>query len=126
MNIKSNNQNTWNIAFKRIILTVVLIGIIIAFVKCTSDDSNTNSKESLYRKCYFFSQTLVKEKLKSPKSADFPRYSESFITDNGDTIIISAYVDAENSFGANTKTGYVATITVSENKPDKGSVMLLE
>ncbi len=77
----------------------------------------------MYISCYFYSQDLVKKQLKSPKSADFPWYSDSFIKDKGDTILVSAYVDADNSFGANIRTNYIASIKVKDGEPVSGYVV---
>lgn len=91
-----------------------------------ADNTSTSTHNSLNATCYYYSQRLVKEKLKSPKSAEFPSYSDSFAKKNGNTITISAYVDAENSFGANVRTNYAATIEIKDGKPVSGSVILLE
>lgn len=85
-----------------------------------------NSKSHIYSQCYMYSQHLVKAKLKSPKSADFPWYSDSFIEDKGDTIIVSAYVDADNSFGTSVRVHYKAKIKVEHGKPVSGTVTLIE
>lgn len=123
----SNNNLSKKELFERIILVGVCIAIgCIATLITKKHTTNNSSKDHTYISCYTFSQSLVKDKLKSPKSAVFPLYSESFITDKGDTIIVSAYVNADNSFGSNIKVNYVATIQIKGGEPDKGSVVLLE
>ena len=75
--------------------------------------------------CYAFSQELVKEKLKSPKSADFPAYDPDFFSEKDGKVYVTSYVDAQNSLGANVRTDYIATIEVnSSGKPKSGTVVL--
>ena len=104
--------------------TAIILFLIIGIVHGIKEDKN--SKDHLYAQCYYYSQDLVKKKLKSPKSADFPWYSDSFIKEKSDTITVTAYVDADNSFGANIRVNYIATIKVKDGKPVSGSVTLLE
>jgi len=117
---------------KKVILIIFLIGISLNLLGCLlanlwyDNSKNTKSKDKTYIHCYNYSQDLVKEKLKSPKSADFPMYDESFITDKGNKIIITAFVDAENSFGATKRTNYIATINIKNNEPDSGVVTIIE
>lgn len=122
----SNNLNKKEIAGRIIFIIVcIIIGGSASYI-AKRHTSNTSNREHTYISCYTFSQNLVKDKLKSPQSAKFPIYSENFISDKGDTIIVSAYVNADNSFGANVKTNYIATITIQDGEPDKGTVTLLE
>ena len=118
----SRKEITGSVIF---IIVCLIIGGIATYVT-KRHTNNIPTKEHTYISCYTFSQSLVKDKLKSPQSAKFPMYSENFISDKGDTIIVSAYVNADNSFGTNIKTNYVATIIIQDGKPDKGTVTLLE
>lgn len=121
-----SNNNTPTIKELLPRIAVVFIILIIICIIIFNKNNKKQSKEDTYISCYTFSQILVKDKLKSPKSATFPTYSEDFITDKGDTIIVSAYVDAENSFGASIRTRYKATVKLNHGVPDKGTVILLE
>ena len=48
--------------------------------------------------------------LKAPTTADFPWYDEAFITwSSQDSVTFSAYVDAQNSFGAQIRTNWLCT-----------------
>ena len=128
MNEDTNMQNTQPINTKSqnhgCLISIIVIIAFFAIIGLIIPDSENEktSKDSTYISCYYFSQNLVKKQLKSPKSADFPWYSDSFIKDKGDTIIVSAYVDADNSFGANIRTNYVATIKVKNGEPVSGFV----
>lgn len=60
---------------------------------------------------YFASQEFVKDKLKAPSTAKFPWYSEVVVTDlGGGRFRVSAYVDAQNSFGAQIRTRYTCVL----------------
>jgi ribosomal protein L40E len=65
---------------------------------------------------YIMSQQFVKEILKSPRSAKFPWYDNSFVTDLGDgRYVVYAYVDAQNAYGAMMRTKYMCTIKYTGN-----------
>ena len=104
---------------------IILINLLGEFDSCSSN-SSSSSHGNINATCYYYSQRLVKEKLKSPKSAEFPSYSSDFVTRDGDTVTVSAYVDADNSLGVKIRTNYVATIQLKNNKPASGSVVLIE
>ena len=54
---------------------------------------------------------IVKDKLKSPSTAEFCKASETTITRNGNTWTIQGYVDAQNSFGATLRNEFTVVIT---------------
>lgn len=104
-----------------LIIEIVLSAfVIIVVVNAIKSDSPH------YPECYAFSQELVKEKLKSPMSADFPAYDPDFFSEKDGKVYVTSYVDAQNSLGATVRTKFIATIEVnSKGKPTKGSVVLL-
>lgn len=108
------------------ILIILLLCLVVAILSLINDNSSNTKYDNLNSTCYYYSQRLVKEKLKSPKSAEFPSYSNSFVTKSGDIVTVSAYVDAQNSFGATIRTDYVATIKIKNGEPISGSVVLAE
>lgn len=59
----------------------------------------------------------VKSMLKSPSTADFPsRISGAYvITRNDGENKVSSYVDAQNSFGAKTRTNFTCTVKATDN-----------
>lgn len=62
---------------------------------------------------YVMSQEFVKQRLKSPASADFPYLNNRdvlSVSNHDCTFYISAYVDAQNGFGATIRTHYKATM----------------
>lgn len=122
----SNNQPTWGTIFKMFLTTGIIIALIFLLINCSDDKNKTKSRQNLYYDCYSYSQELVKNKLKSPKSANFPWYSNDFIKDKGNKIIVSAYVDADNSFGTNVRVQYVATLTIKDGEVASGTATILE
>lgn len=126
--VQENNKKATRFAIVFIICCVIICIIFLIIV--LGDSGNTkyvsSSNNNLNSTCYYYSQRLVKEKLKSPDSAEFPKYSASFVEKSGDTVTVSAYVNAQNSFGATIKTDYIATIKIENNKPVSGSVVLIE
>lgn len=62
---------------------------------------------------YVMSQEFVKQRLKSPASADFPYINNRdviAVSNHDCTFYVSAYVDAQNGFGAKIRTHYKATM----------------
>ena len=57
---------------------------------------------------------IVKEKLKSPSTANFPSYSTWNVSKSGNTYSVSSYVDAENGFGAEIRTYFSVDVTVKD------------
>ena len=58
-----------------------------------------------------YAQLFVEKELKSPKTAEFPSNGSRFVTPLGDgRFQVEAYVDAENSFGANVRTEFTAVL----------------
>lgn len=61
-------------------------------------------------------QNIVKEELKSPSTADFCSYPDASITNMGnDRYMVEGYVDAENSFGAEIRTDFTVTLTLTKS-----------
>lgn len=90
-------------------ILVLIVGFIILYnVAGFSSSSSTDDYKS---DAYAVAQHYVEEKLKAPKTADFPWYDESYVTVSGNKYTVSAYVDAENSFGANVRTYFTVTMT---------------
>ncbi len=55
---------------------------------------------------------VVGESLKSPSTASFPSYNDEYVTKNDDgTYSVSAYVDAENSFGAKIRSNWSCKVS---------------
>jgi len=60
---------------------------------------------------FVMSHDFVKDRLKAPSTAEFPWYDEKFVEDLGNgKFRVTAYVDAENSFGAMLRSNYVCAL----------------
>jgi len=123
--MEENKSTSWKEIFK---IFAFIIGIFVLIFLCAECDNKNKHKSTsdIYIDCYLYSQELVKQELKSPKSANFPTYSKSFVTDKGNTILVSSYVDADNSFGTTKRVYYTATIKLEKNKPVSGTATLIE
>ena len=93
-------------------LVVILAFVVFFFSNCggssNSSSSSTTSKQPDKFDAYVMSQLFVEDALKAPSTAKFPVYSEDMVVDGGDgSFIVSAYVDAQNGFGAMMRSNYV-------------------
>lgn len=58
-------------------------------------------------------EDIIKEKLKSPSTANFPYLSDWSIYEKSyNTYSVSSYVDAENGFGSEIRTYFSLTVTI--------------
>ena len=93
---------------------VVLICLVICVITQLSDGGSTGTttrrEPEAYDKVMLMTVTedYVKQFLVSPSSAKFPRNQEWSISDNGSIIFVRSYVDAQNSFGAEIRSNFVA------------------
>jgi len=91
----------------------VLSGLLLLTLCILAVGSSDNGGKSGPDKigAFVMSQEFVKERLKAPSTADFPWYDESFVTDlGGGRFRVSAYVDAQNSFGAKIRSKYTCIL----------------
>jgi hypothetical protein len=86
---------------------------------CFGGDDSSSSYSSQDLLAFNYSEEFVKERLKSPSTASFPRSSEKrdYITKLGENkYLIEAWVDSQNSFGAMIRSNYSCTITFVDDK----------
>jgi hypothetical protein len=88
----------------------------------TPTKSTTNSSSSTYSskvtsltsdqkiEAWVAAEYYVRNRLKSPSSADFPRYSENYVTVQDGKIVVVAWVDAQNSFGATLRNTFIVVM----------------
>jgi ribosomal protein L40E len=102
-----------------IIFGIMLIGIIWLFYSCTHKSDGEAIDYSVNNQsisAWVAATNAVQNELKSPSTANFPSYSNSYVTDNNDgTYSVSSYVDAENSFGAKIRSTWSCTVNSSGN-----------
>ena len=100
---ESSKNNSAIYIIAAIICIIGFIGIIEIF--------NSPSSKDYKKEAYVLAQHVVEQQLKAPKTAKFPWYNDSYIKVSSDKYTVSAYVDAENSFGANVRTYFTVTMT---------------
>ena len=98
-----------------LVIITIIVFIIIAYCSCVQENNpactknNTTDDDKI--SAWTMAKHYVEQQLKAPKSADFPWYDKSYVTASGNKYTVSAYVDAENSFGANVRTYFTVTMT---------------
>lgn len=96
---------------KCLLVTVIAL---LALAGCKQDHmKNCEDTRSAQIGALVASEYFVKQQLKSPSTADFPnlRSDGVAVTKTGEcTFKVVSYVDAQNGFGAQIRTRYVATM----------------
>lgn len=87
----------------------VMLAILLLIGACDGCDDNQNAQaekvspdsEEMRRYAHIISEDFVKQKLKSPSTADFPmfEYTSEYSQIDG-TYLVTSYVDAQNGFGS--------------------------
>jgi len=105
---------------KRILIGVgigVAVVILFYIVSLIDNGDSSNRKHNKFE-AYIYAEGFVKKSLKSPSTATFPGVSEKNrqIKELGEgRYEIESWVDAQNSFGATTRTNFSCTI-IFENE----------
>lgn len=94
---------------------IILIFFAWLFWPSSGNDSGTAPKQAKPAHsesgAYVVCKNFVKERLKSPKSADFPWLRDEFVARlGGARYRVDAYVDAQNSFGADLRNHFSCTV----------------
>jgi hypothetical protein len=96
---------------KQFISLVLLVILCVLGVGCSDSSSSGPTKIE----AFVMSQSFVEKMLKAPSTADFCSYSDATVTDLGDgRFRVSAYVDAQNSFGAKIRTNYTSVLKTTD------------
>lgn len=101
------------------VVGVLLIGLIIGFKACSSSPSESESATVAAPEgsanaigAWAYMQQFVRQRLKSPATADFPFGGHRSVTALGnDRYLVNSYVDSQNSFGAQVRTQFSGVIT---------------
>jgi hypothetical protein len=96
---------------------VAILFIIAAIVKLINPDFGEDTPVAAWG----VARSFVEKKLRSPTSASFPWYDKSFVTQLPDEAgkkryRITAYVDAQNAFGATIRTNFTCTVKYAAGK----------
>lgn len=90
---------------------IILVGVLIGSWEPTAPNPNEDCNDSVM--AYIMSQRFVEQRLRSPSTAEFPWASADGVDARplgNCRHSISAYVDAENGFGAMIRSHYTATV----------------
>lgn len=82
----------------------IAVGLVAGTAACDAGESDTLGDEYTAK---YMCQQFVKDRLKSPKSADFSGESAE---GPGPTWMVVGDVDADNSFGASMRNSYTCTV----------------
>lgn len=105
METKRNPNDKRNALF----LVIIFISLFIIIKKCNDQSSNKKLEAFIY------SQQMIEQKLKLPTSANYPIYSDNLVKQEGNIYTIDAYVDAQNSFGAQIRNTYHCILKEENN-----------
>lgn len=91
-----------------VVVILFLIGLIVQLI---NPDFGQDTPEA----AWVVTQSFVEKRLRSPTSASFPWYDKSFVQQLPDEggkkrYRVSAYVDAQNAFGAKIRTRFTCTV----------------
>lgn len=91
-------------------------------------DKPISAEDSHYSDAALSARGFVKQRLKSPSTAEFPPTSTATVkkTPNG-TFVVSSYVDSQNAFGATLRSSWVAEIRyLSGNKVELVDIQFID
>lgn len=103
-----------------VIVVLVILSIVFGFINhdLKYGDKTDEQIELMDQEenAYHNAKQLIKYKLKSPSTAEFPSSLEAQVVGIGaNSFIISSYVDSQNSYGALIRTYYEAEIRYNGN-----------
>jgi len=94
---------------KKLYIICGVIAIIIALTYSGNQSGSIPPPDKMT--AYFASNDFVKSNLKAPSTAKFPWFREVFVDDlGGGRYRVTAYVDAQNTFGAQIRTNYTCVV----------------
>ncbi|MEP2447565.1 MAG: hypothetical protein ABJI69_10075 [Balneola sp.] len=112
LNLKNNSG-----CINAFLIAIAALIIFIIFPDFGGNESKVS--EPLHNKAiaWQLTQNFVKDKIKSPSTAEFPKYYEieDDITQEGRSYTIHAYVDGQNSFGATLRQNFEAIVKYDGN-----------
>ena len=104
-----NQKLKKNYTILYIILGVIVFIIYASFTGSQSGTGGGSPPDKMT--AYFASEDFVKKNLKAPSTAKFPWFREVVVDDLGaERYRVTAYVDAQNSFGAQIRTNYTCVV----------------
>ena len=104
---KKTSPGTWGC------LVLIVLAVIWFMVGDFDSGSSTSSTPASHSgvEAYGMCRDFVRDRLKAPSTAKFARISTNYITDLGSgSYRVRAYVDSQNSFGAQLRTEYTCEV----------------
>lgn len=124
-------RRKWPISYIGPALAIFII-LPLLFRGCGGGSTSSTSDDPRLL-AYVMSQSFVEDKLKCPATASFPPYATLAdvrpfgVQDRGGNLyVIMAYVDSQNSFGANVRTRYTCWLRRNGSESDKWSCESLD
>jgi len=97
-------------------VAVILGAIVYSAITGGASSSQKSLDDNNVHGAWAYTQQFVEKRLKSPGSAKFPFGGFQHVRSLGNhRYSVDSYVDSENSFGANTRTHFTATIKETNN-----------
>lgn len=75
---------------------------------------------------YWACQEIVKQKLVSPASANFPTFAQSMSPKANQEYLLSSYVDSQNQFGAPLRTAFICSVKYKSTSTDETSQYMID
>lgn len=86
---------------------LLLVGMLLALILAACGSAHSTSSEKDDAEIWKIAQDVVKDRLTSPSSAEFPGLDEVEFREQDDgTIVVDSYVDSQNGFGAMMRTDF--------------------
>jgi len=127
MSDKKKRGLFWPLTFAAVGCGFLYLVLLLPDAEYTSANASDQCGNELT--AYVMSQAPVRDLLKSPSSAEFPSFSASGVRSVRTAecqFSISAYVDAQNDFGAMVRTPFQATMTTDGKAWSVASIQISE
>ena len=121
-------EHKYRFNFFTLFIICVLTSCFLFSCNRTIERSEYSNQKLIYEEA----QSVIKDKLISPTSAQFPEFQTSFIKDNDEEIVyeeityhtylVTSYVDSQNIFGTMIRQKYQVIIGIPIDNENSGSI----
>jgi len=116
---KASNKKMFTTIFWISFVVLIIVGIVIGVSSGGGSSKKKDCLHNEYYDAYSYAEKFVKEKLKSPSSAQFPEmreYRDHVQTiESGEKFRINSWVESQNSFGAMLRTPFSCDIIFTKD-----------
>jgi len=102
--------------FVLIFIGVIILGGVISRQIYNPDKNKKETREMVSKyDIYKFAKKSITATLKAPSTAKFPDYNDegvNIVIADSTNIVVSGYVDAQNSFGAMLRSRYIVALSI--------------